>query len=198
MRNRIRSHYPHSDISTRESSSFYVADFSMRTKKARGVEIHSTIPACPINPDKKMDCMEVSNSASIKIDFNVFNDHQFKDAQGNDIEHCEGCFYPTVNHDKSWIAMVEIKDCSPNQIIEYKDKVISQIVSATMIFRSKQIITSHKVYGIISVPRKKVSFNNTIFGMPPNYTELKRKHNILFAAANKVLIVDDTRIKCIE
>lgn len=198
MRNRIRALYPDSDISTRESSSFYVADFSRRTKKKRGVEIHDAHPSCPINPDQKMDCMEVSNSASIKIDFNVFNDHQFKDEQNNDIEHCECCFYPTVNHNKSWVAMVEIKDCKPNQIREYKDKVISQIVSATMIFRKRNIITTHNVYGIISIPRMKVSFNNTIFGMPPTYAALKRKHKILFAAANKVFIINDTQLKYIE
>lgn len=198
MRNRIRQHYPNSEILCKMSSSFYIADFSERTKKVRGVEVHNTLPDCPINPNVEMDCIEVVNSASIQIDFNIFNDHQFKDDQGKDLEHCEGCFYPTINHDGSWIAMLEIKDCKPRNISEYKEKVIEQIVSATNIFRRKHIITSHKVYGIIAIPKKKVSFNNTIFGMPPNYTELKRKHKILFAAANQVFIIDDTKIRCVE
>lgn len=198
MRNRIRLHYPNSSISSRRSASFYVADFSERTKSARKIEIHHSIPTCPQNPDKAMDCIMIINESSLGIDFNIFDDHQFKDKKGKDLEHCEGCFYPTKNHDKSWIAMMEIKDCKPKHISEYKDKVVDQIVSATNIYRSKNIITSHKVYGIIAMPRCKVSFNSTIFGMPPIYKELKKKHKILFAATNQVIIVDDTNIKCIE
>ena len=145
-----------------------------------------------------MDCVEIINKKELSIDFNFFDDNQFKDNENNDIEHCEGCFYPTINHDKSWIVMMEIKDCKPKNISNYKDKVVDQIVSATNIYRSKNIITSHKVYGIIAMPRCKVSFNSTIFGMPPMYKELKKKHKILFAATNQVIIVDDTKIKCIE
>ena len=44
----------------------------------------------------------------------------------------------------------------------------------------------------------KVSFNNTIFGMPPIYKELKKKHKILFAATNHIVIVNDTQIKFLE
>lgn len=198
MRTRIRLHYPNSSISSRTSTSFYVADFSERTKKDRKIEVHHSIPPCPLNSDKSMDCVEIINKKGLSIDFNFFDDNQFKDNENNDIEHCEGCFYPTINHDKSWIAMIEIKDCKTKNISNYKDKVIEQIVSATTIFRNKNIITSHKVYGIIAMPRNKASFNDTIFGMPPKYKELKMKHKILFAATNQVVIIDDTKLKCNE
>lgn len=197
MRNRIRLHYPNSAIYSRVSPFFYVADFSTRTNSIRKVEIHQSIPECPLNPKKTMDCVEIRNDGCLSIDFNIFSDSQFN-VGGKDIEHCEGCFYPTTNHDRSWIAMMEIKDCKPKNIKEYKDKAIDQIVASTTIYRDKNIITSHKVYGIISMPRSKVSFNDTIFGMPPKYKELKKIHNILFAATNQIVIVDDTKIKYIE
>ena len=198
MRNRIRLHFPDTDVLSRESAIFYVADFSERTGSARKVEVHQTIPFCPLNPEKPMDCVEIKSEKSISIDFNIFSDDQFKDCNGKLIEHCEVCFFPTKNDSGSWVALMEIKDCKPKNISDYKDKVVDQIVSATNIYRSKNIITSHKVYGIIAMPRCKVSFNNTIFGMPPIYKELKKKHKILFAATNHVVIIDDTNIKCIE
>ena len=122
MKNRIRLHYPDSDISSRMADSFYIADFSERTNKVRKVEVHHSIPTCPLNPDNAMDCVMIINDSRLGIDFNIFDDHQFKDKEGNDLEHCEGCFYPTKNHDKSWIAMMEIKDCKPKNISDYKIK----------------------------------------------------------------------------
>lgn len=196
MRSRIRLHFPDTDISSRESAFFYVADFSERTRSARKVEVHQTLPFCPLNPEKPMDCVKIENEKSISIDFNIFSDDQFKDCDGKLIEHCEVCFFPTINNHESWVALMEIKDCKSKNISRYKEKVIEQIVSTANIYRSKNIITSHKVYGIVAMPKCKVSFNDTIFGMPPNYMELKKKHNILFLATNHVRIVSDTAIKC--
>ena len=198
MRSRIRQHFPDTYITTRNVSDIYVADFSERTQKARGIEVHSSLPKCPNNPNNDMDCVCIHNLSPIDIDINIFDDHQFKDDQGKDIRHCECCIFPSINHDKSWVAMLEIKDCKPKNISTYRDDVIEQIVTTTNIFRSKNIITTHKVYGVVSFPRSKVSFNNTIFGMPPEYMSLKRKHGILFAAANKIEIVDNTTLRCFE
>lgn len=198
MRNRIRQHFPATHITTRNVSDIYVADFSERTRKVRGIEVHNTLPTCPNNPDKSMDCVTILNPTSIDIDFNIFDDHQFKDSQGKDLRHCECCIFPTINHDKSWVTMLEIKDCKPKNISSYKDDVVEQIVNTTRIFRNKNIITTHKIYGVVSFPRSKVSFNNTIFGMPPEYKKLKKEHKILFAATNKIEIVDNSRIRYSE
>ncbi|MCX4334570.1 hypothetical protein [Bacteroides acidifaciens] len=195
MRNKIRAHFPDAAITRRNVATFYVADFSERTNSSRKIEIHSTPPCCPINPSNAMDCIEIRNPTTIDIDFYIFHDHQFKDLNGNDIEHCECCFYPNTRNDKSWIVMLEIKDCKPKNISKYKIKVLDQIISTATIFRKKHIITSHKVYGIVSFPRSKVSFNNTIFGMPPEYKALKKKYNILFSATNSIEVVSDSLIK---
>lgn len=198
MRSRIRQHFPETYITTRNVVNAYVADFSERTQRERGVEVHNVPPSCPNDPSKLMDCVTIQNPSAIEIDFNIFDDHQFKDNQGKDTRHCECCIYPSINHDKSWVIMLEIKDCKPKNISEYKDDVIEQIISTTNVFRSKNIITTHKVYGVVSFPRNKVSFNNTIFEMPPEYKKLKKLHNILFAGANKIEIVDDSTIRCSE
>lgn len=198
MRNRIRQHYPETDITTRDTPTLYIADFSDRTLKARGIEIHNTVPCCPENTAKDMDCVIIQNTTPIGIEFNVFDDHQFKDDQGKDISHCECCIFPAENHDKSWVIMLEIKDCKPKNISTYKNEVINQIISTTDIFRGKHIITSHKVFGLISFPRAKVSFNNTIFGMPPEYKTLKKQYNILFVATNRIEIVDNSKIRYCE
>lgn len=198
MRSRIRQHYPNTNITTRSVRTLYLADFSERTQKVRGVEVHSTVPSCPNNPDKNMDCVRIDNPTCIGVEFNIFDDNQFKDAHGNDLRHCECCVFPSENHDKSWVVMLEIKDCKPRNISNYKDDVIEQIISTTNIFRQKNIITTHKVYGIVAIPRCKVSFNNTIFGMPPDYMSLKKQHKILFAAGNVIQITDNSTMKCYE
>lgn len=195
MKNRILRHFPGANITSRRGSKFYIADFSERTHGERGVEVHNIQPQCPLNPKNAMDCVNVYNMASMSIDFNIFDDHQFKANDGSDLEHCEGCFYPTYNHDRSWITMFEIKDCKRGNIVEYKDKAISQIVSATEIFRQKRIITSHRVYGLISIPKSKLSFNNTIFGMPPEYKKLWKMYKIGFAATNNIEIENDIMIR---
>lgn len=198
MRSRIRQHFPDAYITTRNAKNLYVADFSERTQKARGVEIHSSIPSTPGYEDRDMDCVCISNPFSKGIEFNVFDDHQFKDEHGKDIRHCECCIYPETNDDYSWVMMLEIKDCKPKNISDYRKDVIVQIVSTTEIFRKKNIITTQKVYGTVSFPRSKVSFNSTIFGMPPEYKKLKQKHGILFCAANNIEILDDSKIKFFE
>ncbi len=198
MRNRIRQHYPDTYITSRNVPIIYIADFSERTQSVRGIEVHNTLPVCPENPCSVMDCAVLQNPNQIEIDVNIFDNNQFKDEQGNDLRHCECCIFPSENHDKSWVIMLEIKDCKPKNISSYKDDVIEQIISATSIFRQKNIITTHKVYGVVSIPRSKVSFNNTIFGMPPEYKSLKKQHKILFAASNVMEITDNSAIKCYE
>lgn len=94
--------------------------------------------------------------------------------------------------------MLEIKDCKPKNISTYKDDVIEQIIRATNIFRNKNIITTHRVYGVVSFPKCKVAFNNTIFGMPPEYKKLKESYNILFSATNTIEIISNIKIRCIE
>ena len=187
MKSRINTHYPTSNFSSFSNRNLYVADFSRRTNKARGVEVHVDIPVCPINPDSKMDCLEILNPNEANVDFNLFDDEQFKNEQGQCIEHCEGCFFPTKNDVKSWVVMFEIKDCDPKNIKNYITKARHQIIAVTEIFRAKKIITKNTVYGVISMPQY-VEFDNTVLGMPSDFMAWRQEHKIIFRGTNKFTI----------
>lgn len=188
MRNRIIAHYPSSKILSSKCKTMYIADFSYRTESKRGVELHEEEPMCPQNPESKMDCVEIVNNYEIYIDFQSFDNYLFKSEDNKNIEHCECCLFPTDNNDSSWIMMLEVKDCKPKNMVNYRNKAINQIVSVTKVFRKQKIITNHKVHGIIAIPQHKMAFDHTIFGLPSDYKELREKYHIHFAATNKISI----------
>lgn len=199
MRNRILAYFPNSVFQNHSDSNIFIADFTKRTESVRHVEVHAIQPQCPKNNANLMDCFKIMNPSNHDIEFNVFEDNQFKDAQGKDIAHCEGCFYPSTNHEDSWIVMLEIKDCSVRNMALYKKEVIDKIIKTKDIFKSCGIITKHNVFGIASFPRRnKTAFNDYIFGDIITSTALSKAHGITFHATNKLEISADGRIKLLD
>ena len=199
MKSRILTAYPRSQFRQGNASVFYIADFTERTESLRKVEIHETIPQTP-DRFQNMDCLTVNNPHTLTIEFNVFEDNQFKEEEGRDIQHCECCLFPAANDDISWVAFVEIKDCKPKNIADYKEKVKEQIISTVQLFRNAHITTGQqKIYGIISFPRKrKTGFNETIF---TDYTEYKRlytEYHIHFYPTNTVQIKNGEILELIK
>lgn len=194
MKNRIAQTYPESCFTHSQSVTIYIADFSRRTKKDRGVEVHDSLPKAP-GSEREMDCLQLNNRQAIPIEFNIFDDNQFKDADNKDMPHCECCFFPQQNTESTWIGFVEIKDCETKNILQYKGKMKVQLRTTIQQFREKHIISNHKVYGIISFPRKKkVAFNQTLF---EDITELKQiwdAEKILFIASNEINIESPYRL----
>lgn len=192
MRSKIWAVYPNSVFQSRKASTLYIADFSVRTSKKRGVEVHDTSPEEPNTPNKKMDCVVLKNEHELSIDFNLFDDHQFKNEENKDMEHCECCCFPTDNDDETWIGFIEIKDCKLKNIIDFKDKAKEQIKSTVHEFRKHNIIDKKKsVYGIISFPRKtKIAFDQTIFDDYTEYKRLFKSEKIRFFATNQIVITD--------
>lgn len=194
MRNRILSVYSNSTFKTSNSVSIYVADFSQRTKCERKVEVHDYIPLTP-NEEKNMDCLNLNNPNRISTDFNIFDDHSFKDENNNDKEHCECCLFPTTNDNNTWVGFVEIKDCKSKNIVEWKDKVKEQIINVVRLFINDHIIDKQRIYGIISFPRRnKVSFDQTIFDDYTEYKKLFKEERIHFIASNNVTIENERSI----
>ena len=191
MKSRILTAYPDSQFEQGNASVFYIADFTERTGSLRKVELHETIPQTP-DGTQDMDCLTVNNPNRLNIEFNVFDDDQFKDEEGRDIQHCECCLFPTENNDTSWLAFVEIKDCKLKNIAGYKEKVKEQIILTVQLFRNAKIVTEHqKIYGIISFPRrKKTAFNETIFMDPTEYRKFYAEYRIRFYPTNAVQIKD--------
>lgn len=199
MRSRISAAYPNSSFVNHDSNTIYIADFTRRTQNIRHVEVHSTQPLCPENPNNLMDCFKIMNPSNHDIEFNIFDDNQFKDAQGNDIAHCEGCFYPSTNQEDSWIVMLEIKDCSVKNMVRYKKDVVDKIIKTKDIFKSCGIIIKHNIFGIASFPRRnKTAFNDYIFGDIITSTSLSKAHGIIFHATNRIEISEDGVIKFID
>lgn len=194
MKNKIQAVYPQSVFCSSTASKLYIADFSERTNSDRKVEFHEIIPKVP-DSTTDMDCLVFENSSQLSVICNIFDDHQFKDKIGKDLPHCECVLFPESQRNDIGMAFVEIKDCKPKNISEYKAIVKNQIISAAQIFRDKGIIEKERVYGVISFPRKnKVSFNQTIFDDVTEYKRLHQKYKVRFLPNNSVSIVGEKKL----
>ena len=195
MKSKIQNSYPQALFYNSRALKIDVVDFTERTGSKRKVEVHETIPQVP-NSNKNMDCLIFENPSQVSVVCNIFDDNQFKDDTGKDIQHCECVLFPESEQNNIGTAFVEIKDCKAKNISVYKDKVKSQIISTVQIFREKGIIEGcQRVYGIISFPRRnKVSFNQTIFDDATEYKKLYQRHRICFFPTNNVYIVDKKKL----
>lgn len=195
MKSKIQNNYPQSIFCNSRALKIYVVDFTERTGSKRKVEIHETIPQVP-NSNKNMDCLMLENPSQVSVICNIFDDSQFKDNNGKDMQHCECILFPESEQDNIGTAFVEIKDCRAKNISVYKKKVKEQIISTVQVFRDKSIIERREsVYGIISFPRRnKLSFNQTIFDDATEYKYLHKKYRIRFFPTNYVTIVNEKKL----
>ena len=195
MKNKIQTAYPESVFQTTSAETIYVADFTERTKSNRKVEIHMSLPSVP-DGDENMDCLKLNNKQPVSLDFSLFEDHQFKDEEGKDISHCECCFFPTLNNERSFVAFVEIKDCKAKSVSQYRNKAKEQILSTVQMFKSSDlIIDKQRVYGILSFPRrKKMLFNDFPYRDIFEETRWVKDYGIRLIASNEVDIESDARI----
>ena len=187
--------YPDSVFGTTAASKIYVADFSKRTNKAGGVEIHETLPKAPSSGAADMDCCVVINGNTLRIDYNVFRDDQFKSEEGEDMKHGECCLFPSINNDKSWILFIEIKDCKESRISKYKQNVKEKLIQNVGEFRKHGIILNNNVYGVVAFPRKKTAFNEMIVSDYTEYKKFYQEYGIHFIPANEVSIKDNMIIE---
>lgn len=195
LKNRIMEAYPQTVIGESDAEILYVADFTERTRSERGIEIHGSLPLTP-SSDKDMDCFMLWNPKGMNVQYNIFDDHQFKTMDGRDVQHCECCLFPETGADDAWVTFLEIKDCKRSNIARYKEKAKEQIISSVNLFREKNIIPAvQKVYGVVSFPRKgKLTFNQTIFEDYSEYKSLYKKHKIHFYATNEVVIENERTV----
>ena len=187
MKSKIQIVYSQSVFQSTSAETIYVADFTERTNSARKVEIHTAEPCVP-DSGESMECLKVNNRDKVGLEFCLFDDHQFKDEEGNDISHCECCFFPTEN--ASGLGFVEIKDCKAKNVATYKDKMKEQILSTVHLFRSSGIVDEQKVYGILSFPRKKkMLFNDFPYRDIYETTRWVKDYGIHLVAANEVNVI---------
>lgn len=194
MKNKILSEFPQSAFSEYDSDPIFVVDFTHRTEsyptdQRKGVEIHTTQPVNPNNPTQKMPCFIVKNPNNTAVFFNIFSDSQFRDNNGNDIKHGEGCFFPTLNDENSWFCIIEIKDCLKGKVSKYIENVKEKAINMFDFFKKNNLFPNNPVYFIASFPRK-VALDQTIFD---NYVEIK-KHKKTYVIASNSMVVENNRI----
>lgn len=197
MKNKILTAYPSSTFGTTKSDIFYIADFTKRTAQLekslrRGVEFLFDQPNDPYEPQKNLPCFVVSNPNHQSVDYNVFDDHQFKNEYGEDEKHGECCFFPTKNDGRSWFCIVEIKDCAVNQISGYKKDLAEKMDSMINIFRSNVSIPN-RIYFIVSFPRNNKIANN--HALLADYVDMKKYKKAVLVVTNSATIIDTHEIQ---
>lgn len=188
IKTEIRKNYPMTNVVVHSSEDIYMMD--MRNHSiTKGIEIDDT-PIVLMPGGEAVKGFHISNPNILSVDFAIFQDNQFRNALNKDKKHCEGCFYPTFDAPKSWISFIEIKDCKPSKLGEYKNEAKEQIINAVDDFREKGIVTTQKVYGIISVPRR-IIHDSTMMIDIVEINKLLSQHKIHFAVTNDVQIESD-------
>ena len=196
MKNKILTACPNSTFGSTKSEVIYIADFTKRTAQyenslRRGVEFLFDQPIDPNEPQKIMPCLVVDNSNRISVDYNVFDDKQFIDEDNNQLKHGECCFFPTKNDGRSWLSIVEIKDCIPGKISDYKQNIIEKMDSMFRVFRN-QVSIPNTIYFIVSFPRKKTVFNQALFN---DYVDMKKYKKAFLVVTNSATIIDTHELK---
>jgi hypothetical protein len=196
MKNKILTAYPNSTFETTKSEVIYIADFTKRTAQfekslRRGVEFLFNQPNDFNEPQKDMPCFVADNPNHISIDYNVFDDKQFIDEDNNQLKHGECCFFPTKNDGRSWFSIVEIKDCIPGKISEYKQNIIEKMDCMFRIFRNRVSIPN-TLYFIVSFPRKKTLHSQALFN---DYVDMKKYKKAFLVVTNSATIIDTHELK---
>ncbi|MFR9620182.1 MAG: hypothetical protein SNH63_03050 [Rikenellaceae bacterium] len=195
MKNRILEKFPLTRIESYNCFCIYVADFTKRTKSARGVEVSSTMPKCPVKPENDMDVLYIDNKSGLSVVFATFNDNSFKDADGNDESHTEGAFF-IDNEQETFFALYEIKDCRPSRIGNYRKDIKEKVKLSAAVVRDNNIVDGNKkIHALVSFPRQKMRFNNYLYGIDPiEMTELRKKDKIIFCCSNSFKIANSSNL----
>ncbi len=187
MKNKILAKYPNSIIQTTRSERLFVADFKKRTNNLRDVEISIDQPQDPNDANRLMPCYLLNNPHRQSLEYNIFDDTQFVDQFNNQLKHGECCLFPTINDGRSWFCIVEIKDCSVNQISGYKQDIAEKAKSMFDIFKN-EVGISNPIYFVASFPRNKTAFDQSMFD---DYIDMKKYKKARLVTSNSSTIIDN-------
>ncbi|MCQ2312275.1 MAG: hypothetical protein MJZ84_02340 [Paludibacteraceae bacterium] len=175
----------------------YVADFSERTKMSphkRSVEITDYNQMAP-DGGTLMDSAAIHNDGGLSLEFSLLHDTLYTSTITSNNQHCEGCFYLENDANRKWMVFFELKDCLPENISKHKRKAKKQIENVVKDFNGHSLIDGLKLFGIISCPRKKVSFNDTILGDMFAARAYKRRTGITLYGTNEVFVMNENNIR---
>lgn len=186
---KYRKQFPDSVLDVSDSVFSCIADFTRRTENVRGIEFYeNTIPLSP-NSSNKMDVFSIENPEMMEFCFGAFSDAFFTGQSGALIQHTEGVLFPSAGNGDCWIALLEIKDCKPGNAAKYNAAMKQKVINSKSEIIRRGVGTKKNVYyGIASYPRKKLSFDDTIFNDLFEQKELFKQTGVVFFAANSVVI----------
>ena len=187
MKNKLLEKYPDSIFNKTKAKEVFIADFTKRTESQRGVEITEIQPFDPNDATRKMPCFMIANPNEQCIEYNVFDEKQFVDEDNNQLKQGECCFFHSKNDGRSWFAILEIKDCMPKRITEYKKNIAEKAESMFKIIRNVVGIPN-TIYFIASFPRNKTCFNQAMFD---DYIDMKKYKKAFLITSNKSTVIDN-------
>ena len=198
--NRIHTAQPQSSLTTVSYPAIYIADFTERTKHMpvalrRHVEITASQQNEP-SGTALMDSLIIHNANNYDVEVVLFDDDVYNSAITTRLhanQHCEGTFSILDKEPSRWIAIMELKDCDPNSHFKSKHafKAKRQIFNVVQDLRARGIITTERLYGLISWPQVKTSFNSMITGADLiAATRYKKYTGVTYYGANEAYIID--------
>lgn len=195
---KIQAEHPLSSVNTVNYPMIYIADFTERTKfmtVKRHVEITSSQQQEP-SGTALMDSLIIHNGNDYDVEVVLFDDYVYNSAittHPHANQHCEGSFSILDKESPRWIAIMELKDCVPNSPHKGKHafKAKRQIYNVVQDLRARGIITTERLYGLISWPQVKTSFNSMITGADLiAATRYKKYTGVTYYGANEAYIID--------
>ena len=175
----------------------YIADYTERTKLLpikRHVEITDYQQQDPSGVSL-MDSLIIHNEDRYNVEVVQLDDSVYNNINTVRIHHnwhCEGCFSILEKQPPLGIAMMELKDCIPGSpnLQKHALKAKRQIYNVIQDLRARGIITSERLYGLISWPQVKTSFNSMITGADIiTATRIKKFTGVTFYGSNEAYII---------
>lgn len=189
IKDSIQAAHPDAKTATYDFKEIYIADFTERTNSSRSVEVTGHNQTCPISGNP-MDSAVFHNPSEMKVEYIGYDDDNYYNQKGDNIRHCEASMFPSGEAPVNWVVMLELKDCKPRNIKKHKFKARRQIFNVVKDLRERGILTSEKILGIVSVPRRHTDFNALIAGDIIQQTRYKRYTGITYFGTNEVLLID--------
>lgn len=197
---KIHSAQPHSSLIAVNYPVIYIADFTERTKHLPvALKRHVEITAHQQNEPSGtalMDSLIIHNANNYDVEVVLFDDDVYNSAITTRLhanQHCEGTLSILDKEPSHWIAIMELKDCASTS--RYKEehafKAKRQIYNVVQDLRARGIITTERLYGLISWPQVKTSFNSMITGADLiAATRYKKYTGVTYYGANEAYIID--------
>ncbi|WP_276090448.1 hypothetical protein [Pedobacter sp. JY14-1] len=140
------------------------------------------------------------NPRQVPLFFDGFPDNSFQIAPGNHLKQCECVIFPQTCEQEDWVLFIETKyteniETAFDEVIDYPNGMINQIVTTVNFLRDNGIIpTNKRVHALVSFPRLIEDFNAFFFTSTPSEIDILTDYNIIIRASNKATIRSNRRI----